>query len=87
MDKRPSAGSPPNMIVRSIAFTAATLGRLETLAAEVAGQTGRKASVSAVVRALLRDAHNDPDVAARLAAIIEREQVSEVVWGKPRRGR
>jgi hypothetical protein len=83
--RRSPQGTPSNVVVRSIAFTPATLAALEALAAEIAPLTSRKASVSSVVRALLRYAHELPDVAAKLGEIIEHEQSNEIVWGKPRR--
>jgi hypothetical protein len=79
-----AAGPGPHVVVRSIAFTPAALEALEDLAANVALLAGKKASASAVVRALLRLATDVPDVKEKLAALIEHEQVNELVsWGKP----
>ena len=86
MSKTPSAGVP-RVVVRSIALTPSALDALESLATTVARQTGRKSSASAVVRALLRHAQSDPDVAGRLVGIVEHEQAHELVWGKPPRAR
>jgi len=85
MVKRTPDRSPPHVVVRSIAFTPAALEALEDLAAKIAQRTGRKASVSAVVRALLRNAQEIPDVLQQLATLVEHEQINEVVWGKPPR--
>ncbi|HXU74133.1 MAG TPA: hypothetical protein VN947_32785 [Polyangia bacterium] len=85
MAKRTPDRPPPHVVVRSIAFTPAALEALEDLASKIAGRTGRKASVSAVVRALLRQAQEIPDVFERLATLVEHEQMNEVVWGKPPR--
>src|SRR6185312_3883479 len=82
MAERTPDRPPPHVVVRSIAFTPAAL---EDLASKIAGRTGRKASVSAVVRALLRQAQEIPDVFERLATLVEHEQMNEVVWGKPPR--
>lgn len=82
--KQPSERSSANVIVRSIAFTAAALDALEELASAIAARSGRKASVSAVVRALLRHAQETPNVMEKLAGLVEQEQARDVVWGKPR---
>jgi hypothetical protein len=84
---RPNSQRVPTVVVRSIAFTPSALDALESLAALVASRTGRKSSASAVVRALVRQAQDDPGMAERLAALVEHEQATEVVWGKPPRPR
>jgi hypothetical protein len=83
--KRTPQGAPSNVVVRSIAFTPATLAALEALAAEISPRTERKTSVSAVVRALLRYSREIPQIAAKLEELIDKEQSSEVIWGKPTR--
>lgn len=85
MVKRTPDRPPTNVVVRSIALTAATLEALEGYASQIAARTGRKASVSAVVRALLRNAQEIPDVLEKLTSLVEHEQVNEVTWGKPPR--
>jgi Arc/MetJ-type ribon-helix-helix transcriptional regulator len=80
--KRASA-TPPQVVVRSIAFTQDALETLEQLAARIGPRMGRKSSASAVVRALLRHAQDLPEIAERLAALIEQEQ-DNVSWGRPR---
>jgi hypothetical protein len=85
--KRTSDRSPANVVVRSIAFTPTALEVLESFAGNIATRIGRKASVSAVVRALLRHAEDTPDLIDRLAALVEHEQSTEVIWGKPPRAR
>jgi hypothetical protein len=85
--KKPGAGPASHIVVRSIAFTPATLEALESLASQVATRTARKPSVSAVVRALLKHARELPDVIDKLSAIVDHEQSTEVVWGKPSRSR
>jgi hypothetical protein len=59
---------------------------LEELATAIAGRIKRKASVSAVVRALIRRAQQtpDPDLVGTLVKHIEEEHANELVWGKPR---
>jgi hypothetical protein len=84
---RPTSQRLPTVVVRSIAFTPTALDALEALAATVAARTGRKSSASAVVRALLRHAQDDPVIADRLTALVEHEQTNEVFWGKPARPR
>jgi hypothetical protein len=81
------AGSAPHVVVRSIAFTPAALEVLEALASGIASKTGRKTSVSAVVRAVLRHVDEQPDLTTTLANLVEHEQSHEVVWGKPPRPR
>lgn len=85
MVKRTPQGTPPNVVVRSIAFTPSTLASLEALAAEISPRTERKTSVSAVVRALLRYSQEIPNIGVKLGDLIEQEQTSEVIWGKPSR--
>lgn len=85
MVKRTPDRSPPHVVVRSIAFTPAALETLEDFAATIARRTGRKASVSAVVRALLRSAQEIPDVVDKLVSFVEHEQANDLTWGK--RGR
>jgi hypothetical protein len=85
--KQTQGGSPSHVVVRSIALTPAVLEILESLAADIAGRTTRKPSVSAVVRALLRMTQETPDLRDRLAELVDREQKTEVVWGKPPRAR
>src|SRR5688500_15740148 len=77
----------PQVIVRSIAFTAASLEALEALAEKIATRTERRTSVSAVVRALLRHHQRDDELVAKLADLVEHEQRNEVVWGKQPRPR
>ena len=83
MVKRTAGGSPSHVVVRSIAFTPATLSSLEALAAQIVTRTGRKASVSAVLRALVRHVSEIDEIAPKLAALVEREESNEIVWGKP----
>lgn len=87
MAKRTPNGAPPHVVVRSIAFSPSTLDALEAMAKGVASRTGRKASVSAVVRALLRHVQKGPDLSGTLATLVEHEQSTEIVWGKPPRSR
>src|SRR4051794_25739887 len=68
--KRPAAPGP-SVVVRSIAFTPTALEALEDLTSSLAGESGKKSSASAVVRALLRLAGDIPDVKQKLAALIE----------------
>ena len=85
MVKRTPDRSPPHVVVRSIAFTPSALEALEDFAATIARRTGRKASVSAVARALLRNAQEIPDVLDKLVSLVEHEQANDLTWGK--RGR
>lgn len=85
--KRTPGEVPAHLIVRSIAFTPAALQALEALASRIATMTGRKTSVSAVVRSVLRYVDEQPDAATILASLVEHEQANEVVWGKPPRPR
>lgn len=77
------SSTPPQVVVRSIAFTQASLEALEQLAARIGPRMGRKSSVSAVVRALLRHAQEVPEIADQLGAFIEEEQLN-LSWGRPR---
>jgi hypothetical protein len=82
-----SATLPPQVVVRSIAFTPEALEALEGLCTTLAARTGKKASASAVVRALIRQYGKDPDIVANVLATIEEEQTSGTVWGKQARSR
>src|SRR6476620_711353 len=62
-----SAGAPPQVVVRSIAFTQDALEALERLTTTIGARGGRKSSASAVVRALLRHAQDVPEIAEKLA--------------------
>jgi hypothetical protein len=74
----------PPLIVRSVALTPAAHTTLEALIAQASAATGRKASASAVVRALLQWAEQH-DIGEELVALITAEiQTGEVVWGKSR---
>jgi hypothetical protein len=81
--RRPAAEAPP-LVVRSVALTPATQATLESLIAEASAAIGRKASASAVVRALLAWAEHER-LGAELVRLIAAElQTGEVVWGKAR---
>jgi hypothetical protein len=78
--RRPAELAPPPLVIRSVALTT-----LEQLIAQASAATGRKASASAVVRALLQWAARH-DLGAELVHLIAAEvQTGEVVWGKARR--
>jgi hypothetical protein len=79
----PAELAPPLMI-KSVALTPAAQATLEALIAQASTAIGRKASASAVVRALLQWAARQ-DLGADLVALITAElQTGEVVWGKAR---
>jgi hypothetical protein len=81
---RRSADEPPPLVVRSVALTPAAQATLDRLIAKVSSTIGRKASASAVVRALLSWAEQE-DLGVELGRLIEAElQSGEVVWGKAR---
>jgi hypothetical protein len=81
--RRPAEDAPP-LVVRSVALTPAAQATLESLSAEASATIGRKASASAVVRALLSWAARE-HLGAELVRLIEAElQTGEVVWGKAR---
>jgi hypothetical protein len=83
---RPAEEAPP-LVFRSVALTPAAQATLEQLIAQTSASIGRKASASAVVRALLQWAHQE-DLGAELVGLIKAElQTGEVVWGKARRRR
>lgn len=85
--RRVAGAGQPALVIRSIALTPAADATLDRLITEAAQKTGRKASASAVVRALLRCAEQR-DLAARVAGLIEAElNTGEVVWGKVRAAR
>ena len=68
-----------------MALTPAAQATLESLITQASAATGRKASASAVVRALLQWAARQ-DLGAELVRLIAAElQSGEVVWGKARR--
>lgn len=81
--RRPSEEAPP-LVVRSVALTPAAQATLDSLIAEASAAIGRKASASAVVRALLAWAEHQ-QVGDELVRLIAAElQTGEVVWGKRR---
>jgi hypothetical protein len=72
------------LVVRSVALTPAAQATLDRLIAQASATTGRKASASAVVRALLAWAEQE-DLGAELIRLMAAElQTGEVVWGKAR---
>jgi len=82
--RRPADETPP-LVVRSVALTPAARETLEQLIAQVSKTIGRKASASAVIRALLQWAARH-DLGEDLVHLIAAElQTGEVVWGKPPR--
>jgi hypothetical protein len=71
-------------VVRSVALRPAAQAILESLIAEASAAIGRKASASAVVRALLQWAEHER-LGDELVGLIKAElQTGEVVWGKAR---
>jgi hypothetical protein len=81
--RRPAEEVPP-LTVRSVALTPAAQATLEALIAQASAAIGRKASASAVVRALLQWAEQE-HLGAELIRLIAAElQTGEVVWGKAR---
>jgi hypothetical protein len=78
------ADETPPLVVRSVALTPAAMATLEALIAQASAAIGRKASASAVVRALLQWAEQG-HLGAELVRLIAAElQTGEVVWGKAR---
>jgi hypothetical protein len=74
-------------VIRSVALTPAAQATLEALIARASAAIGRKASASAVVRALLAWAERE-DLGPELVRLIAAElQTGEVVWGKAKRRR
>jgi hypothetical protein len=84
--RRPADVTPP-LVVRSVALTPAAQVTLEQLIAQASAAIGRKASASAVVRALLAWAEQE-HLGAELVRLIAAElQTGEVVWGKAKQQR
>jgi len=84
--RRPADEAPP-LVVRSVALTPAAQATLESLIAQASAAIGRKASASAVVRALLAWAEHE-HLGAELVRLIAAElQTGEVVWGKAKQRR
>ena len=84
--RRPADETPP-LVVRSVALTPAAQATLEQLIAQASAAIGRKASASAVVRALLQWAEQE-HLGAELVRLIAAElQTGEVVWGKAKQHR
>jgi hypothetical protein len=85
--RRPADLAPPPLVIRSVALTPAAQATLEALITQASTAIGRKASASAVVRALLAWAAQH-DLGEALVRLITAElQTGEVVWGKARRRR
>ena len=83
--RRPADPAPPPLVIRSVALTPAAQAILESLITQASAAIGRKASASAVVRALLQWAeheHLGAELVRLIAAVL---QTGEVVWGKARR--
>lgn len=83
-DAKPTAASEVALTVKSVSLTPSAKAVLDRIESEVERETGRKASASAIVRALLRyaDAHVDT---TKIASLISSESTSgEVVWGRVR---
>lgn len=84
--RRPADETPP-LVVRSVALTPAAQATLEQLIAQASAAIGRKASASAVVRALLQWAEQE-HLGVELVRLIAAElQTGEVVWGKAKQHR
>jgi len=84
---RRQADVTPPLVVRSVALTPAAQATLEQLIAQASVAIGRKASASAVVRALLQWAEQE-HLGAELVRLIAAElQTGEVVWGKAKQHR
>ena len=82
--RRPADLTPP-LVIRSVALTPAAHQTLEALIAQASAATGRKASASSVIRALLQWAARH-DLGDDLVRLIAAElQTGEVVWGKTRK--
>jgi formate dehydrogenase maturation protein FdhE len=85
--RRASGSVQPPLTFQTISLTPAAKATLESLIAHASQQTGRKASASAVVRALLRWAEQK-NLASHVVGLIETELTTgEVVWGKSRKTR
>src|SRR5918992_4126892 len=69
--RRPTDEAPP-LVVRSVALTPAAQATLESLIAEASAAIGRKASASAVIRALLQWAEQE-HLGAELVRLIAAE--------------
>jgi hypothetical protein len=84
---RRSVDLTPPLAVRSVALTPAAQETLDALIAQASAAIGRKASASAVVRALLQWAEQE-DLGVELVRLIAAElQTGEVVWGKAKQHR
>jgi hypothetical protein len=84
---RRAADLTPPLVVRSVALTPAAQATLEHLIRQASEAIGRKASASAVVRALLLWA-DQQDLGAEVVRLIAAEgQTGDVVWGKAKRRR
>jgi hypothetical protein len=81
--RRPAEEAPP-LVVRSVALTPAAQATLESLIAQASAAIGRKASASAVMRALLQWAEHERLGAELVRLIVAELQTGEVVWGKAR---
>ena len=87
MAPRRAADATPPLVVRSVALTPVAKATLEQLIAHASAAIGRKASASAVVRALLQWAEQE-DLGAELVRLIAAElQTGKVVWGKAKQRR
>jgi hypothetical protein len=75
----------PELLPTAVSLTPAAKETLDDLMAYVAARTGRRASASAVVRALLQIAEKQ-GLGGQIVATIETEiNTGAVVWGRVRR--
>jgi hypothetical protein len=81
---RRRADLTPPLVIRSVALTPAAHEALEALMAHASAATGRKASASSVVRALLQWAERHDLGDALVPLMAAERQAGDVVWGKRR---
>ena len=74
----------PEILIRSLTLTPATVGTLEQLSSDASDYVGRTVSSSAIMRALLRYASQQGGLWAQtqLFPFVEGELKLSVMWGK-----
>jgi Arc/MetJ-type ribon-helix-helix transcriptional regulator len=76
-----------NENLTSIALTPDTNAAIERLRQDTQDRLGRRISTSAVIRALLRYASQQKDIASVVDSLISKELAAGIRWGKPRQKR
>jgi hypothetical protein len=78
----------PEVKIHTITLTADAVEALHSLSSDVSDYVGRKVSMGAVIRALLRHAHKQGAawVRAQVCPFVEAEMQAGLKWGREKKG-